>query len=251
MKLSLNADVGEGFGHFKFGHDASLMPLITAANIACGMHAGDPTIMTRTVRLAKQHDVSVGAHPGFNDLWGFGRRRISMAADDIEHLVAYQIGALIGLAAAQGVKVRHVKPHGALNNMAEIEDDVAAAIARGIRVIDRELAFIATAGSKMIGAGHREGLRVISEVYADRTYGPDGRILPRHEPRSLFCSPEQAARQIRSFVEDGIVTAINGEPVAIAAETICVHSDNDNATEIASAVRGVLIDTATELVSIS
>ena len=250
MRLSLNADVGEGFGRYDIGHDSELMPLITAANVACGMHAGDPIIMARTVRLAKRHGVSVGAHPGFNDLWGFGRRPQSMALQDVEYLIAYQIGALMGIAAKESVPVKHVKPHGALNNQAETDCELALAIARGIRSVDRDLAFVACTGSEMIVAGERVGLRVIPEIYADRAYGADHRLLPRNRPNAVVAAPEQAASQIKLFLENGRIRNVDGQTAQVCADTICIHSDNAGAVGIANAVRSVIAASGAQLVAI-
>lgn len=201
MNISLTADMGESMGPFRLGDDTSLMPHVSSANIACGMHAGDPTVMARTVTLARQHGVSVGAHPGFSDFRGFGRRRIPMTSEEIEHLVTYQIGALQALAGACGVAVEFVKPHGALNNIAHEERAVADAIARGIRAADASLIFVANCLSEMTKAAEAAGLAVAHEAYADRRYSPDGRLLPRSQSDAVIRDPGEAAAQVRTMLE--------------------------------------------------
>ena len=250
MPVSLNADVGEGWGRYECGNDAALMAHITAASVACGMHAGDPFIMARTVRLAKQHGVSVGAHPGFNDVWGFGRRRIDMTGPDIEALVAYQIGALQAIAAREGVAVRYVKPHGALNNIAEFDLDVAMAIARAIHAVDPDLLFVANAGSQMLVAGEKLGLRTLSEGYADRRYGADGRVLGRHKPEAMIREPQVAARQVQAMLHHGIVETIDGGRIKIKVETVCLHGDEPASEAIARSVRAAIDTCGVELVAI-
>ncbi|MEM9027317.1 MAG: 5-oxoprolinase subunit PxpA [Pseudomonadota bacterium] len=250
MAFSLNADVGEGYGCYEFGNDAALMPLITSANIACGMHAGDPSVMARTVKLAKQHGLSVGAHPGFNDIWGFGRRRLEMAIDDIEHLVTYQIGALRAIAAREGVDVRYVKPHGALNNVAADDLDVALAIGRSIRACGGGLAFVAIAGSAMVQAGQELNLETISEAYGDRRYDAKGRLVPRRVANAMIKDPHEAAQQVRHLIQNNAVLSQDGHMVPVSVDTICIHSDEPGCVDIARSIRDALRELQVDLVAI-
>src|SRR5918997_4863815 len=199
--VNINADMGESYGRFKVGNDEEILKVINSASIACGFHAGDPTVMANAVRLAKENGVSVGAHPGFNDIWGFGRRQIQMNTKDLEYMISYQIGALNGIAAGVGAKVTHVKPHGALNNMAHVDPEYAAAIARGIKSVDRDIIFVANAGSEMVIAGRREGLRVAEEAYVDRTYEDNGKITSRSRPDAMIHDIDKAVQQVVSFLE--------------------------------------------------
>src|SRR5204863_8944841 len=186
MRVDLNADVGESFGAWSLGQDPAVMKSITSANIACGFHAGDPGVMRATVALASEHGVAVGAHPGFPDLAGFGRRELQVAPRDVEDFVVYQIGALAGIAAAQGVRLQHVKPHGAVFNMAVRDGALADAIARAVTMIDRSMILFGLPGSELVAAGRRAGLRTACEVFADRAYQPDGTLLSRQEPGAVI-----------------------------------------------------------------
>ncbi len=190
MRLDLNADVGESFGAYKLGQDGLLMPAITSANVACGFHAGDPGVMRETVSLARQHGVAVGAHPGFPDLVGFGRREIRATPREVEDLVVYQIGAFAAVAAATGMRLQHVKAHGALYNMAVRDASLADAIARATAAVDRTLILFGLPGSELVAAGQRAGLRTAREGFADRAYRPDGTLVPRHEPGAVIEDPE-------------------------------------------------------------
>jgi UPF0271 protein len=248
MKININADIGESYGKFVMGNDADLMPLIGSANVACGMHAGDPTIMARTVRLALDNKVSIGAHPGFNDVWGFGRRQIRMRPLDLEYLVTYQIGALQALAGAQGAKVTHVKPHGALNNMAHHDIEYALAIGRGIKAADPNLIYVANAGSQMTEAGTRLGVRVANEAYVDRRYDDTGTMLSRERDDAMIIEPEVAARQVVSIVEDGAITSISGKKIPAKVHTFCVHGDEPTAVPVMRVVRERLATAGIEVV---
>lgn len=247
MKISLSADVGEGFGPYRLGNDDALMPYISSANIACGMHAGDPTTMARTIALAKQHGVSIGAHPGFRDIQGFGRRHIAMPPQEIEWLVTYQIGALQSLAAGQGVNVEFVKPHGALNNIAHEDPDVANAIARGIRAADDTLIFVANCLSEMTRAGENHGLQVIHEAYADRRYAPNGRLLPRSDPLAVVRDPVQAAAQVLSMLETQSLPTTDGNNLQTPIDTICFHADEPTAVDIVKHVRKKILDSGVHI----
>lgn len=240
MRININADIGESYGKFTIGNDAELMTLIGSANIACGMHAGDPSIMVRTIGLAKEHGVSIGAHPGFNDIWGFGRRQIRMNPKDLEYLVTYQIGALQALAQAQNAKVTHVKPHGALNNMAHDDASYAEAIARGIKAADPNLIFVANAGSEMTKAGHKLGLRVANESYIDRRYDDNGKMLSRELENSVIKDPQQAAEHVLRILDERALVSISGKRIPAEVDTFCIHGDEPTAVAVATAVVAAL-----------
>ncbi|MEO8924406.1 MAG: 5-oxoprolinase subunit PxpA [Caldimonas sp.] len=251
QKINLNADMGESFGHFTIGNDAALMKIIKSANIACGFHAGDATVMTETVRLAKDNGVSIGAHPGFNDLWGFGRRQIKMNARDLEYMVTYQIGALQAIAHAAGTKVTHVKPHGALNNMAHVDPAVATAIARGIRAADRDLIFVANACSEMVKAGHDANLKVAEEAYVDRTYDDSGAMTSRTQANAMIHDAEVAVRQVLSFVEEQAIITASGKRFPARIQTFCTHGDEPTAVALAGQVRQELARRGVDVVPLT
>lgn len=238
--INLNADMGESYGRFEVGNDEAIMKVIKSASIACGFHSGDPTVMANAVRLAKENGVSIGAHPGFNDLWGFGRREIKMSPRDLEYMIAYQIGALNGIAAGVGLKVTHVKPHGALNNMAHDDAEYASAIARGIKCVDRDIIFVANACSEMVKAGREQGLRVAEEAYVDRTYEDNGKMTSRRFPDAMIHDQEQAIRQVLSFIEEGALISKNGKKIPTRIHTFCTHGDEETGVGVVSAVRGAL-----------
>ena len=233
MQLDLNADVGEGFPEI----DAALMPLITSANIACGLHAGDMHTMARTVGLAVQSGASVGAHPGYDDREGFGRRPKDLSPTDVLELVLYQLGALDAIARAAGTSVQHVKPHGALYNQAEVDRKLAVAIISGIRAFDPTLRFVGRAGSAMQEAATALGHPFTAEAFADRRYRADGTLQPRSEPGSVLEEPDQVADQVRSLVTDGEVRASDGSRVPIAFQSLCLHGDTPGAPSLAVRVR--------------
>lgn len=238
--INLNADVGESYGHYKLGNDEAMMKVIKSASIACGFHAGDPMVMARAVALAHENGVSIGAHPSFHDIQGFGRRRVAMSSKEIECMVAYQIGALAGIAAGIGAKVTHVKPHGALNNMAHEDIEYASAIARAIRSVDRDLIFVANACSEMVKAGERAGLRVAQEAYADRLYEDDGALASRATPEAMIIDPARAIRQVMTFMEEGALVSRNGIKLPARIDTFCVHGDEASGVAVVSAVRAAL-----------
>jgi UPF0271 protein len=256
MRIDLNADVGEGpraavGGTVAPGGDAALMPSITSANVACGFHAGDPGLMRATVALARDHGVAVGAHPGFPDLEGFGRRELNVAPADVEDFVAYQVGALAAIAAAQGVRLQHVKPHGALFIMAVRDRALADAIARAAAVIDRELILFGLPDSELAAAGARAGLRTAREGFADRAYQPDGTLVPRSQPGAVIHDPAVVARRAVQMVHEGVVEAIDGSRVRIAIDTLCVHGDTAGAAELAAEVRRALIQAGVDVKAMS
>ena len=240
MRININADIGESFGKYTIGQDEALMPLIASANVACGAHAGDPTIMAQTVRVALANGVSIGAHPGFNDVWGFGRRQIRMSPVDLEYLVTYQIGALQALARAQNATVTHVKPHGALNNMAHVDESYAMAIGRGIKAADPSLIYVANVGSAMARAGERLGLKVAGESYVDRVYDDDGRMASRERADAVIRDPQQAADQVLRFIEERAIVSTSGRKIPGEIHTFCVHGDEPTAVPVMQAVRAAL-----------
>lgn len=240
--VTLNADIGEGFGRFKLGMDAELLKLINSCNIACGMHAGDPTVMHNALKAAVQNNVSIGAHPGFNDLWGFGRRDIVMDPNDIRHMVAYQIAALAGMARSVGAQVSHVKPHGALYNMAHVREDYATAVAMAVRDIDENLILVAGHGSLVAKVGAELGLRVACEMCADRRYAENGQLISRASPDGIISDVSEVASQVISFLKNkGIVTA-SGRVIPADIHTICIHGDHPDCIEFALAIRQALTD---------
>lgn len=249
--INMNADMGESYGRFKVGNDEGLMQIIKSASIACGFHAGDPTVMAAAVRLAKDNGVSIGAHPGFNDLWGFGRRQIKMNARDLEYMIAYQIGALQGIAAGVGERVTHVKPHGALNNMAHHDEEIALAIARGIKSVDRDIIFVANACSKMVDAGRKMGLRVAEEAYVDRTYDDSGTMTSRQQGDAMIHDAATAIRQVLSFIEEGALISKSGKRIKTRIHTFCTHGDEPTGVAVAGAVRKALDERGIKVVPLT
>lgn len=238
MRIDLNADLGEGFGPWTLGDDAAMLGLVTSANVACGGHAGDPETMFRTLVLARERGVTVGAHPGYADPQGFGRRVIPMAPDEIGRMVAAQVGALQGVAALAGVPVRYVKPHGALANLAADDRTVARAIVAAVSASG--LAVLAISGTALEGAAREAGLRVFSEVYADRAYLPNGRLVPRAQPGAVLHDPETAAARLIGFLETGLMPVIGGDPVRLAVQSVCLHGDTPGAVGMAQGLRARL-----------
>jgi UPF0271 protein len=237
MRIDINSDMGESFGAYSIGHDAGLMRSITSANVAAGFHAGDPSVLRDTIRLAKAHGVAVGAHPGFPDLVGFGRRELNVTPKEAEDFVLYQIAAVAGVARAEGVTVQHVKPHGALFNMAVRNADLSAAIARAVAAFDRSLILFGLPGSEILAAGRAAGLRVAAEVFADRAYEPDGSLASRRKPGSVIHDPDKVvARAVRMATERSVV-AIDGTVVPLEADTICVHGDTPGSDDLAAKIR--------------
>ena len=239
-KINLNADMGEGFGAYDIGDDEAMLKIIRSASVACGFHAGDPIVMRRLVVRAKEEGVSVGAHPGFNDLWGFGRRRIHMNADELEYTIAYQIGALQALAAYAGMTVTHLKPHGALNNMAAEDRELADAIGRAIKVVDPGLIYVALAGSEMQNAGEALGLTTACEGFADRLYEDDGNLTPRRIEGSVIRDPATARARVVEMVRDQAIVSRSGKRVPRRLDSICVHGDEPTAVAVGQAVRAGL-----------
>lgn len=238
--INLNADMGESYGDYEIGDDAGLLTVVQSASIACGFHGGDPTVMTKTIRLAKENGVSIGAHPGFNDLWGFGRRRIQMNTTELENLVAYQIAAIEGVARSLGHPITHVKAHGALNNMACEDAAYADAVARAVKAINPNLIFVGVALSELVKAGERAGLPTALEGFADRTYRDDGMLTPRSQANALIRDPEQARDQVFSMALDQRIPTETGGFVETPIHTICHHGDEPTAVAVAKAVRAAI-----------
>jgi UPF0271 protein len=229
--------MGESFGRYTLGSDEAVTPYITSANIACGLCAGDPIVMNATIRCAVTHGVSIGAHPGFPDLQGFGRREMNLTPDEIEAFMIFQIGALAGLARAAGADLVHVKPDGALYNMAARDIRVARAVARAVARFSKSLVFVGLSESVMIEAGAEAGLRVAREAFADRAYNADGSLVSRTLPGAVLESPQDAATQAVRIALNGVIMAHSGEPVALRADTLCIHGDTPAALAIVQAVR--------------
>ncbi len=233
-RIDLNADVGESFGVYALGHDAALMKAITSANVAAGFHAGDPSVLRGTIRLAKASGVAVGAHPGFPDLVGFGRRELQITPRDAEDCVLYQVAAVAGVAAAENVRLQHVKPHGALYNMAARDASLAAAIARAIVAFDRSLVLFGPPDSELLKAGHAAGLRVAAEGFADRGYEPDASLASRHKPGSLIDDPEVVVARAVRMAKDKTVLALDGSVLRLVVDTMCVHGDTPGSDRLAA-----------------
>lgn len=236
----LNADVGESFGPWPMGQDEQLMPLVGAVNVACGLHAGDPLVMRKTLRQAARFGADAGAHPGYPDLQGFGRRAMALSPEEVESFVAYQLGALWGAARLERVELVHVKPHGALYNRASVDRTVAEAVARAVSGVNPGLVLVAMAGSELAEAGRRAGLMVAEEAFPDRGYRSDGTLLPRSAPQAVVLEPAEVARRAEAMVLEGRVQAQDGTTLALRADTLCIHGDHPRASEVAAAVRGAL-----------
>ena len=235
--IDLNCDLGESFGAYKIGKDEEVLSFISSANIACGFHAGDPHVINQTVQLAKKYGVAIGAHPGFQDLVGFGRRAMAVSPKDVYDLVLYQIGALAAFCKAHEVKLSHVKPHGALYNMAAVDTNLAEAIAKAVSIFDPTLSLYGLAGSKLIEAGEKYGLHTVSEVFADRTYQPDGTLTPRTRGDAVIHDSYVAIKQVLQMVKEQTVQTTTGEIIPIKADSICVHGDNDHALQFVQELR--------------
>ena len=240
MQIDLNSDLGEGYGPWTMGDDAQILDCVTSANIACGGHAGDPETMFRTLRLAAHKGVRVGAHPGYADREGFGRRVIPMAVDEIGRLVVAQVGALVALARLAGTEVRYVKPHGALGNLAAADRSVAAGIVAAIRGLDPQLAVLAISGTMLEQVAREQGVAVYSEVFADRAYQPNGQLVPRSQPGAVLDDAKEAADRLVGYLRTGRMPVAGGEPIALRADSICVHGDSVHAVEMARHIRARL-----------
>jgi UPF0271 protein len=240
LRIDLNADLGESFGAYALGDDARLLQAVTSANLAAGFHAGDPTVLRRTLALAKAAAVAVGAHPSFPDLVGFGRREMRIDEHELEDLVLYQIAAVAGVAQATGLRLQHVKPHGALYNMAATNLALAGAIARAVVAFDPALILFGPAGSILIEAGRQSGLRVACEVFADRAYEADGTLVSRAKPGAVIDDPEIIVARVVRMIREGVVVARDGSHVTVDPDTICLHGDTPGAAALGGRIRAGL-----------
>ena len=238
--IDLNCDLGESFGAYTIGMDEKVIPFITSANVACGFHAGDPLVMQRTVALCKQSGAAVGAHPGFPDLQGFGRRQMKLTPAEAKACVQYQIGALKAFCDAAGVPLHHVKPHGALYNMAAKDPALAAAICRAVQAAAPSAVLLALSGSEMVKAAHAIGLPVASEVFADRGYKPDGTLVPRGTPGAMIEDEDTAIARVLQMAKQGTVQADDGSIVALQADSVCVHGDGPKALAFVQKISAAL-----------
>ncbi|RIN79208.1 5-oxoprolinase subunit PxpA [Staphylococcus simulans] len=237
MKIDLNCDLGEAFGNYSFGGDHQIIPLITSANIACGFHAGDENVMYETVKLAKENGVGIGAHPGFHDIQGFGRRNMDLSPDEIYTLVAYQIGALSAFCRIHDVKINHVKPHGALYNMGARDKDIAHAIAQAVYDVDPSLILVGLSNTLLVSEAEAIGLKAANEVFADRRYEENGQLVSRKESDAVLTDTDEAIEQVVKMVKENKVIAKTGKEIELKADTICVHGDGAHALEFVSKIR--------------
>ncbi|OEH93003.1 5-oxoprolinase subunit PxpA [Bacillus solimangrovi] len=250
--IDLNCDLGESFGAYVIGNDKEVLRSITSANIACGFHAGDPSVMRQTVQLAREYGVNIGAHPGFPDLVGFGRREMKVTPIDVYNNIVYQVGALQAFARIEGLPVKHVKPHGALYNMATKDAALAKAIAQAVHDVDSSLILYALANSELALAGEKYGLRVANEVFADRTYQADGSLTPRTEVNALITDENEAITRVIRMVQEGKVRTVNGTDIDIQADTVCVHGDGPKSLLFVQGLRrelkevGIIVQTIGE-----
>lgn len=254
MKMDINCDMGESFGAYRLGLDEEVIKYITSANVACGYHAGDPLVMERTVSLAKDHGVSVGAHPGFPDLMGFGRRNLDATLPEIKGYLTYQIGALQAFSKVQGLRVEHVKPHGALYLMAVEDEKISEAIVEAIASIDKDLIFVALAGSKgekMTRIGEKIGLRVAYEAFPDRAYTPEGTLVSRRQPGAVIKDPDMVAQRALMMAKEGKVGAVDGTKISLNAQTLCVHGDTPGAVNLVKKIRETLTEAGVEVTCLS
>jgi 5-oxoprolinase (ATP-hydrolysing) subunit A len=251
MRVDLNCDFGESFGIYRLGEEKEILQYVTSVNVACGFHAGDPLVMRKTVQMALEQKVAIGAHPGFPDLLGFGRRNMAVTPGEAYAYVVYQIGALAAFVKAEGGKMSHVKPHGALYNMAAKDAALAEAIAKAVYDVDPTLILYGLAGSELIRAGKKIGLRTASEVFADRTYQQDGSLTPRSDPRALIVDEQEAVLQVLAMVKEKRVRSLQGIDVPIEAETICIHGDGKKAVLFAKRLYEALRKEGVDVCSIN
>lgn len=246
-RIDINCDMGESFGVYKLGRDQEVMDFISSANVACGWHGGDPMVMEQTVRIAKEKKVAVGAHPGYPDLLGFGRRKMDLTLNEIENYMLYQMGALYAFTKSHGLPLQHIKAHGALGNVAFVDLEASKAIARAALRFSKETIFVALAGTVMVQAAKEVGVRFVEEVYADRVYNPDGTLQSRKIAGSVIHDPEKAARQALTMVREGYVVAHDGTKVRVKPETLCVHGDTPTAISILQKIREELKKASIEI----
>jgi UPF0271 protein len=251
VNIDINCDLGESFGIYKLGSDEEILDYVTSANIACGFHAGDPSTMRKTVKMALEKHVGIGAHPGFSDLAGFGRRAIDISPEEVYDLVIYQIGALQAFVKSEGGKLQHVKPHGALYNMAAKSFPISEAISEAIYRVEPELILFGLAGSELIKAGKKVGLRTASEVFADRTYQEDGSLTSRRAANALIKEQSVAVTQVIGMIKQSKVTASSGKEISIKADTVCIHGDSVSALDFAKFISSRLSETGITVTKVS
>ncbi|CAN5619431.1 5-oxoprolinase subunit PpxA [soil metagenome] len=251
FSIDLNCDMGESFGVWRMGNDSALMDYVSSINVACGFHAGDASVIRKTVEIAVEKGVAIGAHPSFPDLQGFGRREIKMSAEEVFDIVLYQVSAVKGICQAFGGKLHHVKPHGALYNQAAKDASCAAAIAKAVKSIDDNLIFYGLSNSFLISEAEKIGLQTASEVFADRTYQADGSLTPRNETNALIKDSEKAVSQVLQMITKQSVTATNGKNISLKAETVCIHGDGEHALEFAKIINAELKKCDIQIKSVS
>ena len=249
--VDLNCDLGESFGSYKIGKDEDIIPLISSANVACGAHAGDPDVMAKTAALCKKNGVAMGAHPGFFDLMGFGRRNMAVSPDEARNLIMYQIGALDAFARANGFRLQHVKPHGALYNMAAKDKALASAIAEGIYSYDPSLILLGLSGSEMLRAAERIGLPYAAEVFADRAYEDDGSLVARSKPGAMITDEDEAVSRVIGMIKNHSVRSISGKEIEISPASVCVHGDSEKALRFVKKIRDALLSENIEIKPLS
>lgn len=247
MKVDLNCDMGESFGNYKCGLDEEVISYISSANIACGFHASDPLVMGKSVQMAAEHNVKIGAHPGYPDLVGFGRRNMTVAPKEVKAMVQYQIGALVAFCKANGTVLQHVKPHGAMYNMAGKDKALAMAICEGVCEVDPGLILLGQAGNEMQKAAEETGLKYAKEVFADRAYEEDGSLAARSKPGSMITDEEEAIQRVISMVKYHKVMAITGKEIEVEANSICVHGDGQKAVAFVKRIREALLAEGIEI----
>ncbi len=240
VSIDFNCDMGESFGAWEMGNDAALMDYVSSVNIACGFHAGDASVIRKTIETAIEKGVAVGAHPSFPDLQGFGRRAMSLSATEVFDVVLYQVAAIKGICEALGGKLHHIKPHGALYNQAAKDESLAGAIAKAVRAIDENLILYGLSGSFLISEAEKINLRTASEVFADRTYQSDGNLTPRNLQNALILDTEKAVSQVLQMISEQTATAANGEKIPLKSETVCIHGDGAHAMEFARTIHAKL-----------
>lgn len=250
MRLNLNADLGESFGAWPMGDDENLLKVVNSANVACGFHAGDPLVMSQTITRSKQHAVSIGAHPGFADLQGFGRRRMTLSDSEVSALMLYQLSALSGMAQSHGYQMTHVKPHGAINNMACEDRHLADVIVNAVSQFDPSLIFLAPVLSQLELAAKEAGLPVAGEIFADRAYAEDGTLVSRNQPGSVLGSAEECIAHVRQMISAEGLVSISGKVLPTEFKSICVHGDNAHAVETARLISQALKADGHELVTL-
>lgn len=239
-EVNINADLGESYGAYTIGNDGAILKIVSSANVACGFHAGDPTVMMDTVALAKENGVSIGYHPGFPDLQGFGRRPMTIPARDLSALITYQIGALQAMAASNGYQVTHMKPHGAMSNMASVDRDMADCIVKATKACVPDVIFLAIAGSELSKSAREHGFRVAEEVFADRNYTDEGNLVSRREPNAMIHDAAEAVPHVLRMVEEQALFSVNGKKIPTEVDSICVHGDGPAAVATAKALRDAM-----------